>query len=61
VCDGTSWSVEITYPDRAVISHGSNCFPGRSGEPISIVDRGNDGAFREFCRAVSKLVKRQFV
>src|SRR6266481_4338640 len=39
VCDGTGWSAEIIYSDKAVHSHGSNCFPGQNGRPVSIVER----------------------
>jgi hypothetical protein len=60
VCDGTSWSVEIIYSDHQVVSAGSNCFPGQSGQAISIVDRHSDKTFGRFCRAVSKLVGREF-
>jgi hypothetical protein len=60
VCDGTGWSVEIAYADKAVVSGGSNCFPGQNGRPISIVDRSKDDTFDKFCRAVSELVGSEF-
>jgi hypothetical protein len=56
VCDGTGWSAEIVYSDKAVSSHGSNCFPGRDGRPVSIVDRTKGDTFERFCLAVSALV-----
>jgi hypothetical protein len=31
VCDGTGWTAEIVYPDEALHSRGSNCFPGEDG------------------------------
>jgi hypothetical protein len=60
VCDGTGWSVEIVYSDTAIRSHGSNCFPGQNGRALSIVDRTKDDTFKQFCRSVSALAKRQF-
>jgi hypothetical protein len=60
VCDGTGWSVEIVYSDKAISSRGSNCFPGRTGRPISIVGRTKGDTFEQFCRAVSALVERKF-
>jgi hypothetical protein len=60
VCDGTSWSVEITYPDREIVSGGSNCFPGVSGKAFAITDRPKDNTFATFCRAVSVLTGREF-
>jgi hypothetical protein len=60
VCDGTSWSAEIVYSDQSVVSGGSNCFPGQKGRPISIVNRQTGDPFNKFCRAVSKLVCKDF-
>jgi hypothetical protein len=60
ICDGTNWSAEIVYSDKVVSSHGSNCFPGRDGRPVSIVDRRNGDTFQRFCSAVSLLVGRAF-
>jgi len=60
VCDGTSWSVEIFYADKEIISAGHNYFPGRAGQAISIVGPPEDGTFGEFCRAVSSLLRRRF-
>lgn len=60
VCDGTGWTAEIVYSDKVVRSHGSNCFPGPIGEPVSIVDRTDGDTFDRFCRAVSALVGKKF-
>jgi len=60
VCDGTSWSVEIVYANKGIVSAGSNCFPGEDGKPISIVDRRKGDTFEQFCRAVSALSRRTF-
>jgi hypothetical protein len=60
VCDGTGWSAAITYPDKEIVSGGSNCFPGEPGKPVSIVDRAKGDTFDQFCRAVSSLLRRRF-
>jgi hypothetical protein len=60
ICDGTGWSAEIVYSDTVIRSHGSNCFPGKDGARISIVDRTKDDAFDKFCSAVSCLIGRKF-
>lgn len=60
ICDGTNWSAEIVYSDKVVSSHGSNCFPGPDGRPVSIIDRTEGDTFEQFCRAVSALVGRPF-
>jgi hypothetical protein len=60
VCDGTGWSAKIVYSDKAVSSHGSNCFPDQNGKPISIVNWTKDDTFEQFCRAVSLLIGRAF-
>jgi hypothetical protein len=60
VCDGTGWSVKIVYSDRSLISSGNNCFPGRDGRAISITAHERDNTFERFCRAVARLVGRDF-
>jgi hypothetical protein len=61
VCDGTGWSAEIVYSDRLLVSSGDNCFPGRDGRAIPVTaDGGSDNTFEKFCRAVARLVGRQF-
>jgi hypothetical protein len=60
ICDGTGWSAEIVYSDKTVSSHGSNCYPGPDGSPVSIVDRANGDTFERFCLAVSALVGGEF-
>ena len=59
VCDGTGWSVKIAYSDRSLVSGGSNGFPGRDGRAIA-TDDGTDNTFSKFCRAVARLVGREF-
>jgi hypothetical protein len=60
VCDGTGWSVEIVYLDRSLVSSGDNCFPGSDGRAIAITEDGTDNTFEKFCRAVARLVGREF-
>jgi hypothetical protein len=60
VCDGTGWSAEIVYSEKAIRSHGSNCFPGQNGRAIPITVRREDDTFEQFCRAVSMLLERDF-
>ena len=56
VCDGTSWSVEIVYTDKAITSGGTNRFPDRNGKALGIATERNGRTFAEFCQAVSQLV-----
>jgi hypothetical protein len=60
VCDGTRWSAEIVYSDRSLVSSGDNCFPGRDGRALSITVHERDNTFENFCRAVGRLIGREF-
>jgi hypothetical protein len=60
VCDGTGWSAKIVYSDRSLISGGSNCFPGRDGRALPISGDERDNTFEKFCRAVGRLIGREF-
>jgi hypothetical protein len=60
VCDGTGWSAEIAYSDRSVVSSGDNCFPGCDGRAIPITADEMDNTFEIFCRAVGRLIGREF-
>jgi hypothetical protein len=60
VCDGTGWSAEIAYSDRSLLSSGDNCFPGWDGRAISITADETDNTFAKFCRAVARLIGREF-
>jgi hypothetical protein len=60
VCDGVGWSAEIAYSDRSVVSSGDNCFPGWDGRALPITEDGTDNTFEKFCRAVARLIARQF-
>jgi hypothetical protein len=46
--------------DRSPLSSGDNCFPGSDGRAIPITSDETDNTFAKFCRAVSRLVGRQF-
>jgi len=60
VCDGTGWSAKIVYSDRSLLSSSDNCFPGRYGRAIPITADETDNTFEKFCRAVTRLVGREF-
>jgi hypothetical protein len=60
VCDGVGWSAEIVYSDRSLLSSGSNCFPGRDGRALPISGDERDNTFENFCRAVARLIGREF-
>lgn len=52
--DGTQWSLDITYADRAIKSHGSNCYPEASGKPNGKPEPTK--AFQSYLDAVQKLI-----
>ena len=60
VCDGSGWSVETVYSYRSLVSSGDNCFPGRDGRALSITVHEMDNTFEIFCRAVGRLIGREF-
>ena len=60
VCDGTGWSAKIVYSDRSLVSSGDNCFPGRDGRAVPITEDRTDNTFENFCRAVGRLIGREF-
>jgi hypothetical protein len=60
VCDGAGWSAEIVYSDRSLVSTGDNCFPGRDGRAVPITADETDNTFSKFCRAVARLIGREF-
>ena len=44
ILDGTSWGLEAVYPDRSIVSSGSNSTPrnfGRFLEAVSVLVKGN--------------------
>jgi hypothetical protein len=60
VCDGVGWSAKIAYSDQSLVSSGDNCFPGRDGRAIPITADETDNTFEKFCRAVARLIGRDF-
>ena len=44
ILDGTSWGLEAVYPDRSIVSSGSNSTPGNFGrflEAVRVLVKGN--------------------
>jgi hypothetical protein len=60
VCDGTAWSAKIAFSDRSLLSSGDNCFPGPDGRALPITEDRTDNTFEKFCRAVARLIGREF-
>jgi hypothetical protein len=50
VSDGTQWSLDITYPDRAVSAQGNNAYPGDTLDP------SGSKAFTRYLKAVQRLL-----
>lgn len=58
VCDGTGWSLDIAYSDRALTTQGDNNYPGTHGRPNDAPDPTKH--FNSFLRAVRNLTGRGF-
>jgi hypothetical protein len=54
VFDGTNWSLSVRYPDRSLVSGGSNSYPDALGAPTGVALR--PPAFRQFEAAVEALL-----
>jgi hypothetical protein len=54
VCDGTQWSLDVAYSDRAVKSQGSNDYPQATSDPLS-VPAGSE-MFTRYLKAVQRLL-----
>lgn len=54
ILDGTQWSLNITFEDRAIKSHGSNCYPESNGKPNGKPEPTK--AFQDYLEAVQKLI-----
>ena len=54
VADGTQWLLDVAYPDKAIISSGSNDYPGTTADS-SGVPYGSK-AFNRYLKAVQRLV-----
>jgi hypothetical protein len=54
VTDGTQWSLEVAYPDRALKTQGSNDYPGDAPNPSGVPSASK--AFARYLKAVQRLV-----
>lgn len=54
VADGTQWSLDVTYPDRAVSTQGSNNFPGDTPDSFGVFSGSK--AFTKYLKAVQRLL-----
>lgn len=54
VVDGTQWSLDVAYPDRAIKTQGSNEYPGTTPD-FSGVPSASE-AFTRYLKAVQRLV-----
>jgi hypothetical protein len=52
--DGTQWSLDVTYPDRALRTHGNNDYPGAIPHPSGAPSGSK--AFTRYLKAVQRLV-----
>ena len=58
VCDGTGWSFDIAYSDRALTTQGDNNYPDAGGKPTDAPDPTK--AFNRFLGAIKKLTGKDF-
>lgn len=54
VADGTQWSLDVTYPDRAVKTQGSNNYPGDTPDSSGVPSGSK--AFARYLKAVQRLL-----
>ncbi len=54
VMDGTQWSLEIAFEDRAIQTRGSNNYPACGGQPADQLEP--TGCFKEYLDAIKKLI-----
>ena len=54
VCDGTQWSVDITWGSKTLTCHGDNNYPGRCGRPANSPEKTVE--FAVFLKAVERLI-----
>lgn len=54
VSDGTQWSLDVTYPDTAVRTHGNNDYPGATPDPSGVPSGSK--AFSRYLKAVQRLL-----
>jgi len=51
--DGTQWALDIAYADRALKTHGDNCYPDSTGKPNGKPEPTE--AFNRYLAAIKKL------
>lgn len=54
VNDDTQWSIEVTYPDRAIKSDGNNAYPGAAPDSAGVPSGSK--AFARYLKAVQRLL-----
>lgn len=54
VSDGTQWSLDITYPDRAVRTQGNNDYPGATPDPFGVPSANK--TFTRYLKAIQRLL-----
>jgi hypothetical protein len=54
VVDGTQWSLEVSYPDQAVKTQGSNNYPGDTPDSLGVPSGGK--AFTRYLKAIQRLL-----
>jgi hypothetical protein len=54
VADGTQWSLDVTYPDRAIGTQGSNNYPGDTPDSLGV--HSGSKAFTRYLKAVQRLL-----
>ena len=54
VADGTQWSLDVAYPDKAVSSQGNNNYPGAKADPGGVPSGSKE--FTRYLKAVQRLL-----
>ena len=54
VADGTQWSLDVAYPDRAIKTEGDNDYPGATANPSGVPSGSK--VFARYLKAVQQLL-----
>ncbi len=54
VVDGTQWSLDLTYPDKAIRTQGSNDYPGATPDPSGVPSASK--MFTRYLKAIQRLL-----
>lgn len=54
VSDGTQWTLDVIYPDKAIRAQGNNDFPGATQDPSGIPSGSK--IFTRYLKAVQRLL-----